>query len=151
MICRRHLLLCAAASAAALLFSGCDSIPSISSPKPAAPAIASPLPPRVTLDTSPGIGPPAVAVAGWVEWVSSDGKSAVIELASPADPVRGRVWWVRDEELKPIAVLAVQLPRRGLRLGAIVTQGKARVGAEVVSADSVGSLTIPPLQANASK
>ncbi|HUG13319.1 MAG TPA: hypothetical protein VMM36_20050, partial [Opitutaceae bacterium] len=108
-------------------------------------------PPRVTLDATPGIGPPTVAVAGWVEWISPDGRSVVIELAAPVDPPAGRAWWVRDEDLTALATLAIQPPRRGLRLGAIVTQGKARVGAEVLAAEPRLASTIPPLQSGASK
>jgi hypothetical protein len=141
----------AAALAAALLF-GCALAPATrsrdTSPKT---TIASPAPPRVTRDASPGIAPPVVAVAGWIEWVSSDGRGVVIELAAPVDPPAGRVWWVRDENLEPLALLAIQLPRRGMRLGAVVTQGHARVGAEVLSAEPRLAPKIPPLQAGASK
>jgi hypothetical protein len=141
----------AAALAAALLF-GC-ALPSPTRSLETTPRspIASPTPPRVTLDATPGIGPPSVAVAGWIEWVSTDGRSVVIELAAPVDPPAGRVWWVRDESLEPLAMLAIQLPRRGLRLGAVVTQGQARVGAEVVSAEPRLAPKIPPLQSGASK
>jgi hypothetical protein len=108
-------------------------------------------PPRITLDAAPDIGPPTVAVAGWIEWISPDGRSVVIELAAPIDPPEGRVWWVRDEDLKSLATLAIQPPRRGLRIGAIVAQGKARVGAEVVAAEPRDASEIPPLQSGASK
>lgn len=155
MIGASQLRACAAAPAAALLF-GCSLLsPPAAQPavQPAAPKpkVAAPAPPRVTRDTDPGIGPPSVAVAGWVEWVSPDGRSAVIELATPVDPPAGRVWWVRDEDLKPLATLAIQLPRRGLRIGAVVTEGHARVGAEVLSADPRLAPKIPPLQSGASK
>lgn len=151
MIRANRLRASAAALAAALLF-GCSLAPSTRSRDTASrPAIASPAPPRVTLDATPGTGPPSVAVAGWIEWVSSDGRSAVIELAAPADPPAGRVWWVRDEHLEPLATLAIQLPRRGLRLGAVVTRGQARVGAEVLSAEPRLAPKIPPLQSGASK
>ena len=103
------------------------------------------------LDASPGVGPPSVAVAGWVEWVSHDGKSVVIELSAPVDPPEGRVWWVRDEDLKPLATLAIQPPRRGLRIGAVVMQGAPRVGAEVLSGEPRLAPKIPPLQSGASK
>jgi hypothetical protein len=108
-------------------------------------------PPRITLDATPDIGPPTVAVAGWIEWISPDGRSVVIELAAPVDPPAGRVWWVRGEDLKTLATLAIQPPRRGLRVGAVVTQGKAQVGAEVLFAEPRLASAIPPLQSEASK
>ncbi|HEY5551864.1 MAG TPA: hypothetical protein VIK52_08245 [Opitutaceae bacterium] len=125
--------------------------PSTQSAPAPRPSVVVPAPPRVTLDAAPGIGPPSIAIAGWVEWVSPDGRSAVIELAAPVDPPAGRVWWVRDEELKPLAIFAIQPPRRGLRLGAVVTQGQARVGAEVLSGEPRLAPKIPPLQSGASK
>lgn len=151
MIRASQLRASAAALAAALLF-GCAAAPSTRPGNPAPePSAATPAAPRITLDATPGIGPPSVAVAGWIEWVSPDGRIVVIELAAPADPPAGRVWWVRDGNLEPLASLAIQLPRRGLRLGAVVTQGRAPVGAEVVSSEPRLAPTIPPLQSGASK
>ena len=151
MIRAAHFCTGAAALAAALLF-GCRT------PTPGSSQAASPGPgpaaspqPRVSLDNPPDIGPPGHAVAGWIEWVSPDGHAAVIELAGPVDPVPGNVWWVRDNDLKPLALLAVRSARKGRHVGAIVTHGTARVGAEVISDELTDAPKFPHLQANTSK
>lgn len=102
-------------------------------------------------DTGPAVSPAAVKVAGWIEWVSPDGRSAVIELASSDDPRSGWIWWVRNEELAPMATLALQPPRRGRRIGAIITQGQVHVGAEVVATEPGLAPKFPPLQSGPSK
>jgi len=144
VILRRQLLPSAAALAAALLFSGCGTADrTILGPQP-------PPAPRVLLDSGPAVSPAAVAIAGWIEWVSPDGHTAVVELASAADPPRGRIWWARDDKMVPTAILAIQLPRRGRRIGAVVTQGRVRVGAEVTAAEPALAPKFPPLQSGAS-